>query len=297
MQRRSWTSLSPEDKAKYIRADQCLMNTPPQYGIPGAKSIWEELQYAHIRNMNWIHGVSQFLFWHRYYVTTYERLMNRHCDWQGGVPYWQISVDADSILSSPVWDANLGVGGNGAGGNGCIQDGPFRNLTLHFTQDGNVGPPYCLTRSINAETFRGSAQRFVDECVASPTFAEAHVCYEGFVHASAHDGTGGVMANALTAPGDPIFFLHHTNLDRLFWAWQQRNATRLQDVSGANTPSEAFNRGNGWTPPGPEFTQYSGDNGPWTTLGHVLWVCGIMPNVTIAEVMDLHGPTVCAEYV
>lgn len=88
-----------------------------------------------------------------------------------------------------------------------------------------------------------------------------------------------------------------TNLDRLFWSWQQQNAARLQDVSGANTPSDDFNRGNNWAPPGPEFTQYSGDNGPWTTLNHVLWVCGIQPNVTIADVMDLHGPTVCAEYV
>lgn len=96
-------SLSNDDKSKYLRADQCLMSTAPQYGIPGAQSVWEELQYAHIRNMNFIHGVvskkcipnqafanhdcqSQFLFWHRYYVTTYERLMNRHCDWQGGVP-------------------------------------------------------------------------------------------------------------------------------------------------------------------------------------------------------------------
>lgn len=111
--------------------------------------------------------------------------------------YWQISVDADNILRSPVWDAQFGVGGNGAGGNGCIQDGPFKNLTLHFNQDGHPGDPYCLTRSINVETFKGSSQRYIDECLASPTFAEAHGCYENFVHASAHDGTGGVVSGDL----------------------------------------------------------------------------------------------------
>lgn len=68
-------------------------------------------------------------------------------------------------------------------------------------------------------------------------------------------------------------------------------------MGGANTPSDEFNRGNNWAPPGPEFTQYSGDDGPVVTLNHVLWVCDIMPNVTIRDVMDLHGPTVCAEYV
>jgi tyrosinase len=101
------SSLSAEDKLAYINADKCLMNTPARYGVPGAVSVWDELQYAHIVNKNFIHGVvrlpksdaisplnsahffllqGQFLLWHRYYVTVYERLMSRHCGWQGGVP-------------------------------------------------------------------------------------------------------------------------------------------------------------------------------------------------------------------
>lgn len=50
--------MTNADKARYLQADQCLMDTAPQYGIPGAQNVWEELQYAHIRNMNWIHGVA-----------------------------------------------------------------------------------------------------------------------------------------------------------------------------------------------------------------------------------------------
>jgi tyrosinase len=88
-----------------------------------------------------------------------------------------------------------------------------------------------------------------------------------------------------------------TNLDRLFSEWQATSADHLTDISGTNTPSDDFNRGNGWTTPGPEFTAYSGDNGPMTTMNHVLWMVGIEPNVTIGDVMDLRSPTVCAEYV
>jgi tyrosinase len=27
---------------------------------------------------------------------------------------------------------------------------------------------------------------------------------------------------AATSPNDPIFFLHHANIDRIWWNWQQR---------------------------------------------------------------------------
>lgn len=44
--------------------------------------------------------------------------------------------------------------------------------------------------------------------------------------------------------------------------------------------------------------KYSNDQ-PWniTTLNHTLWMVDLLPNVTIADVMDLGGDTICAEYV
>jgi len=39
-----------------------------------------------------------------------------------------------------------------------------------------------------------------------------------------------------------------------------------------------------------------GGGGDVTTLNHNLWVAEILPNVTIAEVMDIHGDIICAEY-
>lgn len=33
--------------------------------------------------------------------------------------------------------------------------------------------------------------------------------------------------------GDPLFFLHHANMDRLWWSWQTRDLSkRLKDISG-----------------------------------------------------------------
>ena len=76
-----------------------------------------------------------------------------------------------------------------------------------------AGEPYCLRRALNVNDFQNAAQNFVDECFALPACWSATSCYGLSPHWSGHAGTGGVMADAMLAPGDPIFFLHHTNLD------------------------------------------------------------------------------------
>lgn len=40
-------------------------------------------------------------------------------------------------------------------------------------------------------------------------------------------------ADILCAASDPIFYLHHANVDRAWWSWQKRNLTeRVRDISG-----------------------------------------------------------------
>jgi hypothetical protein len=41
-------------------------------------------------------------------------------------------------------------------------------------------------------------------------------------HAAVHIAVGGTM-NSSSSPADPIFFLHHANLDRIWAEWQQKN--------------------------------------------------------------------------
>ena len=106
------------------------------------------------------------------------------------------------------------------------------------------------------------------------------------------------MQDPLLSPGDPLFFVHHTNLDRLWWEWQSIDlSTRLTDMSGQNIPSEEFLNTNNFTYPSAAFVDYFGDSGNVTTLNHTLWMAGIIPNATIADVMDIRGDLICAEYV
>ena len=116
------------------------------------------------------------------------------------------------------------------------------------------------------------------------------------------------MANIISSSGDPLFYLHHTFLDKLFWDWQRRDLpARLWDVGGPNINEmcsrmredgdPAANR-----PPCPTSGRMQqlakiGDWGDETTLNHLLFTFGILPNVTIGDVMDIEGGTLCYEYV
>lgn len=66
------------------------------------------------------------------------------------------------------------------------------------------------------------------------------------------------MENQNASPGDPVFFLHHANLDRLFWKWQEANLTaRLTDVSGIVTPPWYIMQQNRWLYPSAAYLNYS----------------------------------------
>jgi tyrosinase len=81
----------------------------------------------------------------------------------------------------------------------------------------------------------GSSKANVDACLAMATFDRAWPCIEGSPHAGGHGGVGGQMQNGVSSPGDPLFYLHHTWLDKVFWDWQARDRkARTTSISGTN---------------------------------------------------------------
>jgi tyrosinase len=61
--------------------------------------------------------------------------------------------------------------------------------------------------------------------VSGAATASAQPTYDGFaapingIHGGVHIWVGGTMSDASVSPADPVFWLHHANLDRLWWAW------------------------------------------------------------------------------
>ncbi|KAI2471576.1 Di-copper centre-containing protein [Annulohypoxylon bovei var. microspora] len=326
-------NLTSTEKSDYINADLCLMASPPKTGIDGAKSRWDELQYIHIAQTDYVHGVGAFLPFHRYFMRVHEHVIRTECNYTGPLPYWDEPADVGDISGSPLFDIETGFGGNGTGVGGCVTDGPFANLTLRFQADLTIDE-YCLSRYLNDRAFAAAAKENVDMCLEKGTFVDAWSCLEGRPHGAGHGGVMGTMINPFTSPGDPIFYLHHGYLDKLWWDWQSLNlTTRLTEIGGNNTsrgfgggfgggPGAGFPGGNpfdgngslpfpGFPPtngsnpfpfPGGSktinkaFTDYFNDGGNVTTLNHTLWSAGVMENVTIADVMDPSGKFMCTEY-
>ena len=54
------------------------------------------------------------------------------------------------------------------------------------------------------------------------TFTAFQAAIEGAVHAGVHSAVGGDMETG-SSPSDPLFWLHHANIDRLWAKWQKQH--------------------------------------------------------------------------
>ncbi|KAF2728831.1 Di-copper centre-containing protein [Polyplosphaeria fusca] len=297
-QRRAWHTLTNTDKLAYINAELCLMKKPAKLGLPGAKTRFDDFQAVHQVQAYLTHYVGAFLPFHRALLSAHENALRTECGYTGWQPYvyWQEQRDTGNFKKSVVLDPTYGFGGDGSGGK-CITNGPFANYT------NSLGPGYsitshCIDRQIS-EMFSGwTGQKDVDACLAKTTWLTAWPCIEDRPHGGGHSGVGGQMSNGVSSPGDPLFYLHHTWLDKMWWDWQAKDLTkRLKEMGGTNIMPD----GKPAFPPRPNTipkpTGAAGDPGTQTTMTHILNMYGNSPNVTIADVMDIGNDLLCYEYV
>ncbi|KAF9553250.1 Di-copper centre-containing protein [Agrocybe pediades] len=96
---------------------------------------------------------------------------------------------------------------------------------------------HCLMRGIDDEFTESLSRETVERVLAQPMFEKFPVELEGgedrpSEYGSGHLVIGGDLGNLYSSPADPLFFLHHANLDRLWWKWQSMDLRRrLTDIS------------------------------------------------------------------
>jgi tyrosinase len=173
-------------------------------------------RYADFNNMHKAPGYLQahaapgFLPWHRAYLLDLERDLQA-IDASVALPYWRFDQPAPNVFTRDF------MGESDA--NGTVK---FRNGNpLEFWKTDN-------TPGINrTPDFRTS--------LAPPNpMNEAHTLalgnqfrafrgMEGDPHGLAHTSFGGSIQDPTTAAKDPLFFLLHCNVDRLWAKWQREN--------------------------------------------------------------------------
>ncbi len=198
-------------------------------GVRAMKSrgAWNATSWAYQANMHGVppgttlrpgwatcdHGTWFFLPWHRMYVYWLEQILRQASgDPNFALPYWNYADPAQRLLppifrqpadsSNPLYEANRRSGINSGTRGLAFADVDVRTA---FAQDAfsSTSSPYAF----------GGYPR-------APSHASGtHGALESSPHDNVHDAIGGYMHDINKAARDPIFWLHHANVDRLWNKW------------------------------------------------------------------------------
>ncbi len=164
-----------------------------------AQDMWETCQAHHAGN-----NENEFLPWHRMYMYYFEEIIR--------------DVSGDKTFTLPYW--NYTVAGKFHGvipPEFTMKNDPlFKSLYIENRNPGvNAGNPLAGTLSLDS----------LAECFYEPSSG-----HQGFnmkldfgLHGTVHvlTGDGQNMGSVPWAARDPIFYLHHCNIDRLWASWNK----------------------------------------------------------------------------
>jgi tyrosinase len=175
------------------------------------------------------HGRPGFLPWHRAYLLDLERELQA-IDSSVALPYWRFDQPAPNLFTLDY----LGVSDN----LGNVQLSASNPLQFWKTDNvpGIVRRPFFNTAQAPSG-LRTEAQTLA--LGAPGALYTGFRTLEGNPHGSAHTSFGGFISSIGTAARDPLFFLLHCNVDRLWAKWQIQNGrvdTSLAAAFDTNNP-------------------------------------------------------------
>jgi len=254
--RKEWRTLSPSKKKAYIDAVQCLMHKESDFE-PGSYR-YDDFAGHHTAAGTITHYAAAFLPWHRYFIHIFEKALVEECGFEGNLPYWDWSLDSPDFAASLLWDPITGFGGNGntesdpeSSNSCCVIDGPFANTTRywHSKENGHgfdVNPsPRCFSRAFVTGEKKEEYQDRVnatalDHVLSQPTYGEFLDQLESRAHNSIPQWIMGDFI-LMTAPNDPVFYLHHAQVDRLWWMWQhQGDGSNMYEYEGTGENTRVY---------------------------------------------------------
>ena len=240
--------LSNAERDNFLEAVLTLKNTiaNPAAAPADRISIYDQFVAVHMYvsnmnvpgggiNINMAHANAAFCPWHRYFLLKFElALQNAVGDPNLMLPYWDWTDQTGT--QNVIFQGNfMGPnGGAGGAGGGTVQSGYFAfnapgalppwwpagllgfrlrtSLTSNTTLRRSLGAFATLPTQTNVNDLLGKTQ-FESVGQFRPTLEALPL------HNFIHGWVGGSMI-PLTSPNDPIFFMHHCNVDRLWAMWQ-----------------------------------------------------------------------------
>jgi tyrosinase len=221
--RKNANKLTPGERNRFVSAFAQLNNQ-------GAG------RFADFRNMHTqvsspqAHGAPGFLPWHRAYLLDLERELQA-IDPSVSLPYWRFDQPAPNLFTLDFFGVSDQLG--------TVQFSPTNPLQFWKT-DGVQGINRRPLNNWNPNTQPAPGVFTEAQTLALGIQYPAFRGMEGNPHGSAHTRWGGSISSIPTAAKDPLFFLLHCNVDRL-WAKWQRNNGRFNPAQAASYDSNPGN--------------------------------------------------------
>ncbi|MFG2639707.1 tyrosinase family protein [Streptomyces sp. NPDC048370] len=190
------------------------------------------------------HRSPSFLPWHRRFLIEFEQAL-QSVDSTVALPYWDWT--ADRTARSSLWAPDF-LGGTGRARDGQVLDGAFARSGNRWTINVRVDGRDFLRRDLGAGGRQLPTRAEVDSVLAMQTYDMApwNSSSDGFrnhlegwrgvnLHNRVHVWVGGQMGTGVS-PNDPVFWMHHAFIDKLWADWQARHprSTYLPAAGTAN---------------------------------------------------------------
>jgi tyrosinase len=214
---------TPQPKAQLMDA---VFGSTPSSGRDLANDTWYTCQ-SHLGQPE-----DYFLPWHRLYVSQFEeiiRAVTGHPEFT--LPYWDYTTPASYGIPDEFQAKN--------------QNDPLYSSLFVANRNRDGGP--LQSANVNAgeplnKHFSGKRNFLVLPDLTQRDYSSFCSQLDGNLHGSVHvyTGDGSNMGSVPTAAGDPVFWLHHCNIDRIWAAWNASGNANPTETNGRNWADTKF---------------------------------------------------------
>jgi tyrosinase len=97
--------------------------------------------------------------------------------------------------------------------------------------------PRCLRRDISSLFGREALSygNITNLLTRSANYHDFATTLQIGVHGAGHLTAGGMMGDLFSSPADPVFYLHHAQVDRMWSIWQSLRPERQNQLQGPTT--------------------------------------------------------------
>ncbi|MGC5529582.1 tyrosinase family protein [Streptomyces sp. SR-10] len=190
------------------------------------------------------HFGPSFLPWHRKFLIDFEDELQK-IDPSVSIPYWDWT--ADNTVGSSLWAPDF-LGGTGRPLDDQVMDGPFAHSGGNWTINVSVDSRAFLARQLAYRVPTLPPRSDVDAALAMPTYdsppfrdgsAGFRSTLEGSagymsMHNRVHTWVWGHMETSVS-PNDPVFWLHHAFVDKLWADWHTLHPTSAEYLPAGGT--------------------------------------------------------------